>query len=83
MEYHYFTRQDELKKEYNSLVRMKKNPVIAMQAWEIDINNALTLKDWLELVQSDAPGTYCVLTPQDLVKRVKMLRGMDRREKKE
>lgn len=40
----------------------------------VTMRTSLVAADWIKLLQSDAPGTYCELTPQDLVTSRKVLR---------
>jgi hypothetical protein len=62
----------DLKKRFNALRKIKT--MVSIEANEAEINTNVTKDDWVKLLQSDSPGTYCELTPVDFITKRSLLR---------
>jgi hypothetical protein len=61
----YMASLAEVKKRFNEL--KKEKGMSSLQASEVHVQSKLTKEDWVMLLQSDAAGTYCELTPVDFI----------------
>lgn len=60
----YFTSKDEVMKQFR---KMKKRDVQWINVYLVTVNINLKSADWCKLLEADAPGLSCEVTPQDLI----------------
>lgn len=60
---YYFTSRTDALKSFRE--HKKQHRVVDL--YQCCVNTNLKAGDWCKLLQSDAPGIHCELTPQDLI----------------
>ena len=67
----YFTSKQAGVKWYTAL--RKKGLLRWILLFKCDLTTVLKAEDWCQLLQGDAPGITCNLTPQDLITKRKLI----------